>query len=81
MVDVAACMPQYDACSCHISAGVSMNARRPAVVATVSFDVQGCVPTQEQLACIETAIHHIAWPLHASDPGSVTGPVGVACDH
>ena len=78
-VNVAACLPNFNACNCHLNVGVSMNGRRPTVVAGVVFDVQGCVPEPLQLECLESAVRRMSFPANARDTGGFRGPVGPAC--
>jgi hypothetical protein len=77
-VDVAACIPNFDPGRCHLNAAVATNARRPQITAGVTWDVQGCIPTAEQLACVETRITSFVWPVNPADPASFRGTVGVA---
>jgi hypothetical protein len=75
-VDVSTCYPQYDAERCHLDAAVAVNARRPTATNGVTWDVQGCIPSATQLACIEQAIGRIQWPVNARDGTSFRGRVG-----
>ncbi len=75
-IGVLACFPGYDPGRCHIHAAVATNARRPAASAAVTGDVQGCIVSAEQLACIEARINAVSWPVNPRDPGSFRGIVG-----
>jgi len=77
-IDVAGCLPTYDHGSCYLNAAVSVSARRPQRTNGVVWDVQGCIPTAEQLACVETRIGMVVWPVNARDAGSFRGRVGHA---
>ncbi|MEI8255322.1 MAG: hypothetical protein WCJ30_06565, partial [Deltaproteobacteria bacterium] len=77
-IDVRACFPAYDPGRCHLHAAVATSARRPSATSAVTWDVQGCIVSAEQLACVEARIGSMAWPVNRRDPGSFRGAVGTA---